>query len=103
MQYGLLKNKGEGMRKSNDIIFLDSKYGHQLLGKWNAFAAVNFTSQFDNGYNFTKYGSNAVIRTKISAIMPPAYIIESFGIKYKPKLYFKQVLPSKPSCSIKDL
>lgn len=45
MQYGLLKNNGEGIRKSNDIIFLDSKYGHQLSGMWNAFAAVNFTSQ----------------------------------------------------------
>ncbi|MDZ4758866.1 MAG: DUF3078 domain-containing protein [Bacteroidota bacterium] len=88
MQYGILKNKGEEMRKSNDILFLDTKYGHQLSSKWNAFAAINFLSQFDNGYKFTKDYHDATIRTKISAFMSPAYLIESFGIEYKPKPYF---------------
>ncbi len=88
MQYGLLKNKGEFTRKSNDIIFIDTKYGHQLTGKWNAFAAVNFVSQFANGYNFTKDSNDVIVRTKISTFMAPGYLTESFGIEYKPKPYF---------------
>lgn len=88
MQYGLLKNKGEFIRKSNDVLFLDSKYGYQLSGKWNAFAAVNFMSQFDNGYTFSKDTNDATIRTKTSAFMSPGYFTESIGIEYKPKPYF---------------
>lgn len=88
MQYGILKNKGEELRKSNDIIFLDSKYGHQLSKKWIAFGAINFMSQFDNGYTFTKDVHEATVKNKISAFMSPATITESFGIEYKPKSYF---------------
>lgn len=78
--YGVVKNKGEDGRKSNDRIFLDSKVGYEINDKWNYFAAVNFLSQFAPGYEF---GDNNE-RTLISKFANPAYLTTSIGVEYKP-------------------
>jgi hypothetical protein len=78
--YGIVKNKGEEGRKSNDRIFLDSKIGYQINSKWNYFFAVNFLSQFAPGYEFPEDAE----RVLISKFANPAYFTTSLGIEYKP-------------------
>lgn len=78
--YGVVKNKGEEGRKSNDRIFLDSKVGYQINDKWNYFFAVNFLSQFAPGYEFPE-GADRIL---ISKFVNPAYLTTSLGVEYKP-------------------
>lgn len=89
LQYGFQKNEGQSQRKTQDLVFIDSKAGYQLSDKLNAFGAANFVSQFAPGYN---YGEDAVgneTRTVISRWMAPAYFIQSVGLQYEPVDYFK--------------
>ncbi|WP_057938150.1 DUF3078 domain-containing protein [Algoriphagus resistens] len=78
--YGVVKNKDEEGRKSNDRIFLDSKVGYQINDKWNYFFAVNFLSQFAPGYEFPE-GADRIL---ISKFLNPAYLTTSIGVEYKP-------------------
>ncbi|MDF2159288.1 DUF3078 domain-containing protein [Algoriphagus sp. CAU 1675] len=81
--YGVVKNKGEEGRKSNDRIYLDSKVGYKINDKWNYFFAANFLSQFAPGYEFSDAG-----KTLISKFANPAYLTTGVGIEYKPNAEF---------------
>lgn len=85
--YGSLKNKGQSLRKNADRIFIDSKYSRKISKQWNVFAAVNFMSQFDAGFN---YSTTAGVESskRISGFLAPAYITEALGFEYKPVQYF---------------
>lgn len=83
LQYGKLKNKNQIERKTNDRIFYDNKIGLKLSKNWNFFASVNFESQFDRGYSYSKKSGDEV-RTLISRFMTPGYLTESIGVEYKP-------------------
>lgn len=86
LQYGLIKNSGQDMRKSLDRIFLDSKVGYELGGHWNAFFSGNFITQFAPGYI---YSSDAGGRDSlISNFMAPAFLTFALGFEYKPKPWF---------------
>jgi hypothetical protein len=88
LQYGIMRNKGQSMRKSNDLIFFDSKLGYKFRKAWSAFAGVNFLSQFAFGYEYGTDGNGLETRKKISTLMSPGYLTESVGIEYKPVKYF---------------
>lgn len=88
LQYGIMRNKGQSMRKSNDLIFFDSKLAYRFHKNWSAFAGVNFLSQFAFGYTYGTDPSGAETRTKQSTFMAPGYLTESVGIEYKPISYF---------------
>lgn len=91
--YGIVKNKDEDGRKSNDRIFLDSKIGYQINDKWNYFFAVNFLSQFAPGYEFPE-GQDKML---ISKFLNPAYLTTSLGIEYKPNDEFSlRMAPFSP-------
>jgi len=79
MIYGVVKNKGEEGRKSNDRIYLDSKVGHKISDHWNVYFAVNFFSQFAPGYDF-----DTEPKTLISKWANPAYLTTGLGLEYKP-------------------
>lgn len=83
--YGTSVVKGQGTRKTNDLIYYDNKWATQLSKKWFFFGSVNFQSQFSNGYN---YPSDTVAAQKISGFMAPGYLTESLGFEYKPSKYF---------------
>lgn len=90
--YGVVKNKGEDARKSNDRIYLDSKVGRKLSSNWNYFFAVNFLSQFAPGYTFSDTD-----RTLISKFANPAYLTTSLGFEYKPNDEFSlRISPFSP-------
>jgi hypothetical protein len=87
LQYGILDN-GNGVKKSIDRIFFDSKVGHTLSKTWSLVGGANFQSQFTAGY---KYGDVKDKDVKISNIFAPAYITEFVGFQWTPKPFFNVV------------
>ncbi len=87
--YGLNKIGEASLRKSDDKIDLNSKYGRLAINKWYYSALINFKSQFTDGYN---YPNDSVI---VSRFLAPAYILLSIGMDYKPNddfsFYFSPV------------
>ncbi|RDV13864.1 DUF3078 domain-containing protein [Pontibacter diazotrophicus] len=86
LQYGLIKNKGDEMRKSVDRIYLDTKYGYKFTSDWNAFFSANFLSQFAPGYDDeTDADGNKVL---VSNFLSPGYLTFALGAEYKPNPSF---------------
>ncbi len=85
-QYGFLNNKGTGVRKSVDRLFLDSKYSKKISSKWSWFAGANFISQFAGGYTYTTTNTRDKL---ISNIFAPGYLSEGLGVDYTPNKFFK--------------
>lgn len=88
LQYGKLKNKDQLSRKTADRIFWDNKVALKLSKSWYFFGSVNFESQFDRGFSFTKNAQGNEVRTLLSRFMAPGYLTESIGFEYKPVKYF---------------
>jgi len=88
LQYGKLKNKDQLSRKTADRIFWDNKVALKLSKSWYFFGSLNFESQFDRGFSFTKNAQGNEIRTLLSRFMAPGYLTESVGFEYKPVKYF---------------
>lgn len=88
LQYGKLKNRNQMARKTADRIFWDNKVALKLSKSWYFFGSVNFESQFDLGYSFSKDAQGNEKRTLLSRFMAPGYLTESFGFEYKPVKYF---------------
>jgi hypothetical protein len=88
LQYGKLKNKDQLERKTTDRIFWDHKVGLKLSKSWNFFGSLNFESQFDKGYSYSKNKAGDEVRTLISRFMSPGYLTESLGFEYKPNKSF---------------
>ncbi len=88
LQYGILKNKGQSQRKLNDLIFVDSKVGYRFTEKLDAFGALNFMSQFSEGYKFGKDANGIETRTTISNFLAPGYLTQALGVRYQPVPYF---------------
>lgn len=84
LAYGSVQNQGQDIRKTNDRIFSDQKFGYKLMPKWYAFGSLNFQSQFDAGFEFNKDSSGIERGTLISKFMSPAFFTQSIGIEYKP-------------------
>lgn len=88
LQYGVQRNKDQSPRKLNDLIFIDSKLGYRFTEKLDFFGAVNYMSQFAEGYKFDKDANGIETRTTLSRFMSPAYLTEAVGIRYQPVPYF---------------
>lgn len=88
LQYGVQRNKGQGMRKSADLIFFDSKLSGQFSKSWSGFFGLTFLSQFTRGYEYTTDVGGAELRNRISSFMSPGYLTEALGFEYKPAPYF---------------
>lgn len=100
-QYGFVNNEGQGMRKTIDRIFLDSKYAHSLNEKWSLFSSLNFLSQFSKGYRYSKDPAGLEVEELISDIFAPAFITSSWGLQYQPVEYFKVgISPLSPRLTI---
>ncbi|MEN7548346.1 DUF3078 domain-containing protein [Rapidithrix thailandica] len=87
LRYGLIKNKGEDMRKSEDLIFIDSKVGHKLSKAWSLFVGLNFQTQFAKGYKFEEVNGEEV-KNQVSEFLAPGFLTTSIGFEYKPVDYF---------------
>ena len=80
--YGLLKNGSSKMRKNEDKMELNSKFGYKAFNKVFYTALVNFRSQFSAGYI---YPNDSV---PVSRFMAPGYLTIGLGLDYKPNDHF---------------
>jgi len=88
LEYGKVKNKDQLQKKTRDRIFWDNKAAIQLSKNWYFFGSVNFESQFDSGFSYTRTKEGNEFPNLISKFMSPGYLTESFGFEYKPNKYF---------------
>lgn len=97
--YGFVNNQGQGYRKTNDRIFLDTKVGHSLNSVWDLYTSVSFQTQFTAGY---KYNADNT-KQQISDNFAPAFITSSWGFAYHPVSYFSvRISPFSPRITIVD-
>ena len=95
LQFGqiITKNAPE-LRKIQDRIFFDSKYGRALNKKWNLYGAFNTQTYFANGYLYKdRTGPAATGKIKDTAVhvasfINPAYFMQSIGFEYRPTNWY---------------
>ncbi|UKB84109.1 DUF3078 domain-containing protein [Chryseobacterium sp. MEBOG06] len=80
MGYGQNDTKGQGIRKTQDVINVSTNYGRKFLKSWYFSTGVGFQSQFAPGY---EDGNNPEAK-KISSFMAPGYLNVGMGITYRP-------------------
>ncbi|GIV32848.1 MAG: hypothetical protein KatS3mg031_0383 [Chitinophagales bacterium] len=82
--FGLIRTDEFGLRKNDDKLELESKYGYAVTKNEKLYttALANFKSQFAPGYN---YPNDSV---KASEFAAPGYLALGLGIDYKPLSYF---------------
>jgi hypothetical protein len=84
--YGLSKVDTLTLKKSEDIIDIQSKLGIKATEKLSYSGLLNFKSQFAPGYS-DPYNQN-----EISNLFAPAYLTLAFGMDYKPNSKFSLVV-----------
>ncbi len=87
LEYGLMQNEGEIVKKSDDRIELDSRLGRKAFENWYYSAFLNFKTQFTDGFD---YKVNDTIPT--STIMAPGYLSFGLGMDYKPCEHFSATI-----------
>ena len=99
--YGFINNEGQGARKNNDRLYLDTKYGHAISEKWNLYTSFNILTQFAKGYKYEKDAQGIETASQVSEFMAPGFFTASFGFEYIPKPYFKlRLSPLSPRATV---
>jgi hypothetical protein len=77
-RYGLNKQEGVELRKTDDVFRLNSTYGYRkdTLSNWYHSAKFNFNTQFTPGYNYPN------TENPISKPFAPAYTFLGIGSEY---------------------
>jgi hypothetical protein len=77
-RYGLNKQQGIELRKTDDVLRINSTYGFKKdsLTNWYHSAKFNFNTQFTNGYNYPN------TENPISRPFAPAYTFLGIGSEY---------------------
>jgi len=88
LNYGKVKNRDQLEKKTVDRIYWDHKVAMQLSKNWYLFGSVNFESQFDKGFSYSRPNNGNEVATLLSRFMSPGYLTESFGFEYKPNKFF---------------
>ncbi|MFD2824172.1 DUF3078 domain-containing protein [Lacinutrix iliipiscaria] len=78
IRYGINKQQSQELRKTEDLIEINSNIGYRKdsLTNWFFTSRFNFKTQFSNGYTYPNT-SNA-----ISKFMAPGYLFYGVGIEY---------------------
>ncbi|MDG2431435.1 DUF3078 domain-containing protein [Flavobacterium sp.] len=81
MRYGLNKQDGVELRKSDDVFLFSSAFGYRkdTLSNWYHTAKFNFNTQFTNGYAYPN------TEKTISSPFAPAYVFIGLGAEYASK------------------
>ena len=83
MDYGLNKTKSDGVKKTNDKLYLSSIYGYELRKNLYLSGLLNFQTQFAKGFDYSTDP-----RTYISRFMSPGYLLVGGGLTWTPKKWF---------------
>lgn len=88
--------RGQRYRKTNDRLWLDTKYGRALSAHWDLFVSLNLLSQFAPGYDYS-----ADTPRLISSFLAPAYLTNAYGLEYHPSQRFSlRLSPFAPRLTI---
>lgn len=88
--------RGQGYRKTNDRLWLDTKYGRALSPKWDAFVSLNLLSQFGPGYDYSTDTPRLV-----SSFLAPAYLTNAYGFEFHPNKRFSlRLSPFAPRLTV---
>lgn len=81
VKYGVNKQDGVELRKTDDAFNLNSTFGYRkdTVSNWYHSAKFNFNTQFTNGYSYPN------IDKAISKLFAPAYIFTGIGAEYANK------------------
>jgi hypothetical protein len=90
--YGMVKNAGQGYRKTLDRLFLDTKVGRNLGKHWDLYLSFNFQTQFAPGYKYSTDVNGASVASRISSFLAPGFFTTAVGFEYAPKPHFKMRL-----------
>ncbi|MFI5171186.1 MAG: DUF3078 domain-containing protein [Chitinophagales bacterium] len=90
MNYGMITaNNYQDVRKNEDRIELNSKYGRYAFDKFYYSALLNFITQFTAGYD---YLTDPEALVPISKFMAPGYLTAALGLDWKPNEKFSLFL-----------
>ena len=87
--YGMVKNAGQGYRKTLDRVFLDTKIGRNLGNHWDLYLSFNFQTQFAPGFKYSTDANGASVAARISSFLAPGFFTTAVGFEYAPKSHFK--------------
>lgn len=87
--YGVVKQGSESLRKSDDRLLFLSKFGYNASKNLYYTALLDFRTQFDLGYDYSKKDPNSESALLISDFMSPAYVNLGLGLNYKPDDYWQ--------------
>lgn len=90
MGYGLVYNRGERLRKTEDHINIMTNYGYEIGKHYYLSTGFQFLSQFAPGYNYSSH-SKPSFSDRVSRFMAPAYVNIGLGMSYNPKDNFQMV------------
>ncbi|NRT14083.1 hypothetical protein HNP99_000408 [Flavobacterium sp. 28A] len=81
MRYGLNKQDGIEVRKTEDVFQYNTAFGYRkdTLSNWYHTAKLNFNTQFTNGYSYPN------TNTAVSKPFAPAYLFAGVGAEYANK------------------
>lgn len=84
LAYGLNRTESNGMRKTNDKIYLSSSYGQKVYDNLYVSALLKFNTQFANGYDYAVKNDDGSYK-QTSGFMAPAYFSGGLGVEWNPK------------------
>ncbi len=99
--FGVVNNQGQGVRKTQDRIFLDKKVGYYISEDWNGYGSLNFLTQFGPGFRYVDLATGGEDALRISDFLAPAFLTLSLGFEYMPTDNFSlRLSPFSPRITI---
>ena len=86
LAYGLNRTESNGMRKTNDKIYLSSSYGQKVYDNLYVSALLKFNTQFAPGYDYAVTNEDGGYK-QTSGFMAPAYFSGGLGVEWAPKAW----------------
>lgn len=87
--YGVVKQGKEELKKSDDRVIFTSKFGYNATPKLLYTALLDFRTQFDIGYDYSKKDPITGSPLLISDFMSPGYLNLGLGMNYRPNDYWQ--------------
>jgi hypothetical protein len=84
--FGFITTKSQSLRKNEDKIELNAKFGKKAKGKFYYAGMLNFRTQMAPGYNFPDD------TTIISRFLAPGFLSLALGMDYKPNDWFSMFI-----------
>jgi hypothetical protein len=96
LEFGVLKNDGQQLKKAEDRIELNTKFGKKTKNEhWYYSGFLNFRTQFTEGFNYEDDS-----KTRISHIMSPGFLTIGLGMDFKPNDFFSALIAPLSSKTI---